>query len=108
MMRSDSSRTLAAKLFTARHIFFKRPGLFERVRLYREFRRFSRQWEATEDFALKIRDVCAAPDNTRIPRVPQAGQIVNGHLIMHNGLRIVPDSYTGEGMTRLLEKNRGV
>lgn len=107
-MSSSPQNSLASKLFTARHIFFKSPGLLSRLRLYREFRRFSAQWEATEDFALKIRDVRAAPDNTHIPRVPNAGQIEDGYLIMHNGIRVIPDSYTGSGMTDLLRENRGV
>jgi hypothetical protein len=101
-------RSLRHKIYTARHIFFKAPGLLQRLGLYLEFRRFAREWNRTEDFELKIRDVCAAPDNQRIPRSPQAGQIVGGHLIMHNGLPVIPDSYTGEGMTRLLAKNSGV
>lgn len=107
-MNPDSSKSLASKLFTARHIFFKSPGLFQRLRLYREFRRFAAEWDATEDFALKIRDVRAAPDNKNIPRVPNAGKIENGFLIMHNGIRVVPDSYTGSGMTDLMRENHGV
>ena len=107
-MSSSSKNSFASKLFTARHIFFKSPGLLQRLRLYRQFRQFSSEWEATEDFALKIRDVCAAPDNRHVPRVPNAGQIEDGFLIMHNGIRVVPDSYTGSGMTDLLRQNRGV
>ena len=101
-------RSLRAKLYTARRIFLKPPGLAQRLQLYAEFRRFSREWDRTENFELKIRDACAGADNAKIPRVPEAGTVREGHLIMHNGLRIVPDSYTGPGMTRLLEKNRGV
>lgn len=104
----ERHRSLGDKLYTARHIFIKPPGLIQRLRLYRKFRRFSRQWQETEDFNLKIRDVCAAPDNQFIPRSAKAGELVNGHLVMHNGLSVVPDSYAGEGMTRLLAKNRGV
>lgn len=103
-----SHRSVRDKVYTARHLFFKAPGILQRLRLYLEFRRFSRQWAKSEDFELKIRDVCAAPDNEQIPRSPQAGQIVGGHLMMHNGLPIIPDSYTGEGMTRLLARNGGV
>lgn len=56
----------------------------------------------------RIRDVLSSPDNAMIPRAPNAGRIVNGYLIMHNGLRVVPDSYCGEPMRLMLEKNRGV
>jgi hypothetical protein len=56
----------------------------------------------------RIREVVGAPDNAFIPRVQNAGRIVDGYLIMHNGIRIVPDSYCGEPMRLMLEKNRGV
>ena len=103
-----SHRSIRSKWYTFRHLFFKTPGLVKRVQLYSAFRRFSREWAATENFDLKIRDVCAGPDNERIPRVPDAGEIVDGHLIMHNGIKIVPNSYVGDWMTRLLQQNRGV
>lgn len=96
------------KLWTARRLFFKPPGLIHRLRLYFAFRIFAARWKATESFDLKIPEVTASPDNARIPRVPGAGTIKEGFLIMHNGIRIVPDSYVGEGMTRLLQANRGV
>src|SRR6185312_13121167 len=104
----DRHRSLGDKLFTARRVFSKGPSVLHRLRLYLEFRRFSSKWLETEDFDLKIRDVCASPDNKQIPRVPNAGEFVDGYLIMHNGLPIIPHSYVGEGMTRLLNKNRGV
>jgi hypothetical protein len=103
-----SMRSMRGKWYTFRHLFFKPPGLLCRLRLYAAFRRFSREWAATEDFELKIRDVCAGPDNAKIPRVPDAGKVIDGYLIMHNGIKIVPDSYTGAGMTKLLQDNGGV
>ena len=71
-------RSWRHKVYTARHIFLKTPGLLQRLRLYLEFRRFARQWSETEDFELKIRDVRAAPDNDHIPRESQAGEIIDG------------------------------
>lgn len=56
----------------------------------------------------RIRDVMSCPDNQMIPRVPQAGQMVGEYQIMHNGLRILPGSYYGEGIRLMLEKNHGV
>ena len=48
-------RTAACKLYTARRLFFKAPGLVQRLRLYREYRRFSAVWDATKDFDLKTK-----------------------------------------------------
>jgi len=99
---------LLKKLKTARRILLKPPGWIHRIRLYIAFRIFTARWAATESFDLKIREVLPAPENARIPKHPDAGKILNGYLIMHNGIRIVPNSYVGEGMTRLLQANGGV
>jgi len=56
----------------------------------------------------RIRIACSAPDNRWIPRVPEAGEKRDGYLVMHNGTRIAPFSYYGEGIFRLLLRNRGV
>ena len=42
------------------------------------------------DIAARTRQVCADPSNALIPRVPNAGQLIDGHLVMHNGLRVQP------------------
>jgi hypothetical protein len=64
--------------------------------------------EARKSWGWRIQDVLSAPDNRFIPRVAEAGQMVEGYLIMHNGIRIFPNSYCGEPMRLMLEKNRGV
>ena len=56
----------------------------------------------------RIADVQSAPDNTFIPRLPMAGETVNGHQIMHNGLRIERGSYYGAAVWLMLKRNRGV
>jgi hypothetical protein len=56
----------------------------------------------------RIADAVAAPDNAHIPRVPDAGKLVNGHQVMHNGLRIMPKSYYGLPIQMMLQVNRGV
>lgn len=44
-----------------------------------------------EDLAGRIRELRADPSNERIARVPLAGQVVDGYLITHNGLRVLPN-----------------
>jgi hypothetical protein len=59
----------------------------------------------------RIADVLAAPDNADIPRVPDAGRVIENDIIMHNGLRIAYGSYGTSDtkyVMRLLEKNSGV
>jgi hypothetical protein len=56
----------------------------------------------------RIADVLASPDNAFIPRVRDAGRVVDGSIVMHNGLLIRPHGYYGEPMRLLLERNRGV
>jgi hypothetical protein len=56
----------------------------------------------------RIRLVMDSADNRHIPRVADAGKIIDGCQIMHNGLRILCGSYYGGPMTKLLELNRGV
>ncbi len=55
----------------------------------------------------RIQDVCQCPDNAALPRVPDAGKIVCGHLVMHNGIKVHPLSYDGYPMLKLLMANRG-
>jgi len=55
----------------------------------------------------RIADVLACPDNARLSRVANAGQIVDGCQIMHNGLKVVVNGYYGDGITRMLVANRG-
>ena len=60
------------------------------------------QWQA------RIGDVLACPDNAHIPRADAAGQVVEGALIMHNGLKVSPLGYCGRPMLKMLSINRGV
>jgi len=48
-----------------------------------------------------------ARENSALERVPDAGKVINGFQIMHNGIRVVEDCYYGPGMTDLLRQNRG-
>jgi hypothetical protein len=96
------------KLKTAAWLMTKRPNILRRLRLYLAFRRENRAWGQTFDWRNRVRDALACPDNAYIPRVPSAGKIENGQLIMHNGLRVHELSYDGEGPRDLMKQNGGV
>src|SRR4051794_38702839 len=49
----------------------------------------SPQWRA------RIDDVKSAPDNAYIPRVPNAGQLRDGWITMHNGIEVSALGYYG-------------
>ncbi|MCE7982416.1 MAG: FkbM family methyltransferase [Caldilinea sp. CFX5] len=61
-----------------------------------------RRWQAR----IKLVQQCA--DNQFIPRIANAGQVVDGYQIMHNGLKIHIGSYYGAAVTEMLQVNRGV
>jgi Methyltransferase FkbM domain len=94
------------RIYEVRKIFLRRPGLLHRLRLYGSYRRIARGW--LDNFGLRVADVRSARDNDNIPRVPDAGKIIGGELVMHNGIRISPGSYVDERMTQLLQENRAV
>lgn len=56
----------------------------------------------------RIREIKVSIDNAAIPRDSNAGRIVNGNLIMHNGIKVEPLSYYNYGMLKLLKDNTGV
>lgn len=47
------------------------------------------------------------PDNARISRVSNAGAVLNGFQVMHNGLLAVKDCYYGKSITCILTANMG-
>jgi hypothetical protein len=64
--------------------------------------------EHWSNWKARTRRVMASPDNAFLPRVPDAGRILNGWQIMHNGLKVAVGSYYGSGPVKLLEANQGV
>ncbi len=56
----------------------------------------------------RIHDVIRCPDRDRIPTHPDAGEVVDGFLVMHNGLRIEPLSYYGYPMLKMFRESRGI
>jgi hypothetical protein len=61
-----------------------------------------KHWEA------RVADVLACPECDRLPRVPDAGRVIGHTQIMHNGLKVVKDSYYGWRGTSMFEAARGV
>ncbi len=59
-----------------------------------------------DDFEGRFREVLADPSNNHIPRVKNAGSLINGHVVMHNGLLVPPDYY-GD-FSKILTLNKGV
>lgn len=57
------------------------------------------------DFWGRCREVCADPNNQYITRTKDAGKIINGNLIMHNGLKVKMGEFTYEGV--VLTENKG-
>lgn len=65
-------------------------------------------WLVTSDMEPRTRDVLSCPDLKSIPTVPEAGQLEDGILTMHNGLKVLAGSYSGDPMTQLLHQTKGV
>ena len=96
------------KVQTAYWLLTKHGDPWKRWQQHRAWKHELRHWIATEDWTTRIRDAVAAPDNAFIPRHANAGKILDGQLIMHNGLRVGELSYAGEGNRNLIVANRGV
>ncbi len=96
------------KIQTAAWLLTRHGDTVHRLRLHRKFRQENHDWIRTSNWKNRIQDAVASPDNAYIPRVHRAGQIINGELIMHNGLRVGELSYDGEGPRNLMVANRGV
>jgi hypothetical protein len=63
-----------------------------------------------DDFSGRFREIVSDPLNLAIRRVPLAGVVDGGLVVLHNGLRVPvsgPDAYYG-GFSAILEINRGV
>lgn len=63
---------------------------------------------ADDDWEKRIDNVLKSPDNEHIAKVPDAGQIKDGYLIMHNGIKIKPMSYYGDPVLKMLSANKGI
>jgi hypothetical protein len=61
-----------------------------------------------ESFEHRIKEVISCPDNKQIRRVENAGEVINGKQIMHNGIKIHLGSYYGPELAQELFLNKGV
>lgn len=74
-------------------------GLFDGVIMNKKL---SATWQE------RLNITVSSPDNDFIPRVKNAGEVLRGKQIMHNGLKINLGSYYGPEVARVLKANRGV
>jgi len=61
-----------------------------------------------ERFIMRSNNIKSSSDNQYISRVPDAGKVRDGWLIMHNGLKVDPFSYYGLGALHMFVENKGV
>lgn len=61
-----------------------------------------------EHWEERIANVIQSEDNQDIPRVHNAGKIIDQQLIMHNGIAVDPLSYYHFPMLEMLRQNKGV
>lgn len=66
------------------------------------------KYDYHSEWRKRIADVIGSSDNKFIPRDSNAGKIINDNQIMHNGQKIILGSYYGNGITKMLLKNKGV
>ena len=74
-------------------------------------RRVLSYWSRRNDtkyWRQRIDDVISCPDNDYIPRMADAGKLIDDQVVMHNGLRVVGLGYYGAGILKMLIENRGV
>lgn len=81
------------------------PNSYEAIHQMRALR--SQKRADMDYWKPRIQEVMDCPDNVKIPRIPNAGKILNGFQLMHNGLLVKVDGYYGFGMTELLKANKG-
>ena len=77
------------------------PSVWQSLDNWRARRAERHDWEK------RIADVLSSPDNARLPRVANAGRVIDGFQVMHNGLKVIVNGYYGDGITRMLQLNRG-
>jgi hypothetical protein len=61
-----------------------------------------------QNWVQRVKLATACPDNHKIPRIPTAGCLKEGRLVMHNGVMVGKDSYYGNGIAKLIQANTGV
>lgn len=72
------------------------------------FRFFFPAYKLPEFWSHRISRVKECPENMKIDRIKDAGNIFNNYQLMHNGLKIGLGSYYDYGNTILIRENKGV
>ena len=80
----------------------KKAADYIRINLWNMPAKLRREW------LRRISDVLQCEDRNFISPHPKAGKIVDGFLVMHNGIRIKPLSYYGFPMLRMFKLCKGV
>ena len=95
-------RSIAKKNLTVRKFIgytLASSGLFDS---------YFRNYNVSHVWKMRINNVLSSPDNQFIPKVHDAGKIVRGKQIMHNGLLIHLGSYYGPEYSKMLLLSKGV
>ncbi len=95
-------RSIAKKNITVRKFIgytLASSGLFDS---------YFRNYNVSPVWKMRINNVLSSPDNQFIPKVHDAGKIVRGKQIMHNGLLIHLGSYYGPEYSKMLLLSKGV
>lgn len=95
-------RSIAKKNLTVRKFIgytLASSGLFDS---------YFRNYNVSPVWKMRINNVLSSPDNQFIPKVHDAGKIVRGKQIMHNGLLIHLGSYYGPEYSKMLLLSKGV
>jgi len=72
------------------------------------FDNYFKNYPLSKGLQQRLNDILSSEDNIFIPRVANAGELIKGKQIMHNGLKIYVGSYYGPEYTVVLSKNKGV
>ena len=69
---------------------------------------YFKKYQLSEIWLERLNDTVKCSDNQYIQRVKDAGEIIKGKQIMHNGLKINLGSYYGPEVAKILYENKGV
>ena len=72
------------------------------------FDSYFKNYKVSPNWESRIAEVLSSTDSDFIPKVKDAGKIVNGKQIMHNGLFIHLGSYYGPEYSRMLYLSKGI
>ena len=68
---------------------------------------YLRKLDLPSEELARIRMTTSCTDCEQIPKVADAGRVVDNYQIMHNGVRVLADGYCGPWMTAIIQLLRG-